>query len=147
MKRLQKTTAKRVLLCKTNGQDVPKKKKHKTNVPWVAIPPLDEGETEETIKEKMTQLRRICRLPKPDPAMVKSLMLGTYPLRRKMAIEGTESAESLVKMFPPLLQPVHVSHLLINNSTESEVLNCSMQKSLKSIFLSVTLALQVIGRY
>ena len=111
MKRLQKSSAKRVqLVCKTNGQVASNiSKRQKITSPWLVIPPLNEDETEDTMKEKTQQLRKICRLPRTDQAMVKTLMLTTYPVRRRMIIDATESVESLLKLFPPLLQPIHVS--------------------------------------
>ena len=110
MKRLQRSSAKRVLVCKTNGQVASNiSKRQKITSPWLVIPPLNEDEAEDTMKEKTQQLRKICRLPRTDQAMAKTLKLATYPVRRRMIIDATESVESLLKLFPPLLQPIHVS--------------------------------------
>ena len=113
MKRLQRNPLKHTQDCKPNSEgdliSTPVVKKIKLNIkPWLKIPPLHQGETEDTMKEKTQQLKKICRIARPDQTLVKSLMSSTYPVRRKMIIEGTESVESLLKLFPSLLLYIHV---------------------------------------
>ena len=77
-------------------------KRQKITSPWLVIPPLNEDETEDTMKEKTQQLRKICRLPRTDQAMVKTLMLATYPVRCRMIIDATECRKS-PKTIPSLV--------------------------------------------
>ena len=65
MKRLQRSNTKRVQSCKTNAEEPSNHKKQKTAAPkpWLVVPALDEEEKKEEMKQKMVQLRKICRLP------------------------------------------------------------------------------------
>ena len=112
MKRLQRSSTKRCLeLSKNHDGELSKAKKaNMSSNPWLKIPQLGEGETEDTLTEKTKQLKKICCATRPDQALIKTLMQATYPIRRKMVIQGTESVESLVKMFPALLYSIHVSY-------------------------------------
>ena len=89
MKRLQRNPLKHTQDCKpsSEGESINSTsvvKKIKLNIkPWLKIPPLDEGETEDTMKEKTQQLKKICRIARPDQTLVKSLMSSTYPVGRK----------------------------------------------------------------
>ena len=107
MKRLQRSTVKRTLVTPGKVKQVPTKKQ-KRNQAWQSILEMDKGESEETLKQK--QLKKICRQSRTDQAVVKSTMSSTLPLRRKGLIDGSETLEELLRNYPPLLKPVHVSN-------------------------------------
>lgn len=67
MKRLQRNPLKQTQDCKpsSEGESISTSvvKKIKLNIkPWLKIPPLDEVETEDTMKEKIQQLKKIFRI-------------------------------------------------------------------------------------
>ena len=79
--------------------ETPLSKKRKADSVWSCIPEMEDVES---LKEKVYQLKKICRLPRTDQALVKTLMSSTFPLRRKSVIEGTENLVELLKSYPPL---------------------------------------------
>lgn len=83
-------------------------KKKKNDLPWLDVPAFDQQE-EESMQENVGQLRKVCRAARADHALIKDLMKNTYPLRRRMVLAGKETVESILKSFPPLAQPAHVS--------------------------------------
>jgi hypothetical protein len=57
-------------------------------------PEIPDGETEEKMEEKVNQLKKVCRSSRPDQSVVQSVMLETYPIRRKAVLEQTNSISS-----------------------------------------------------
>ena len=112
MKRLQKSSAKRSLNKKveTSGtsESTPKRAKANNDL-WYAIPEVPEGMTEDVLKDKISQLKKICKSPRPDPSTLQTLMDATFPLRRREILEGTEDLNSLLKQYPPLQKAENVS--------------------------------------
>jgi hypothetical protein len=111
MKRLQRSTAKRSLnttvdACASGA--APKKAKVNEDL-WFNIPEIPEDQTEEILEEKVNELKKICRATRPDQSTVQTLMIETFPIRRKAVIEGTEGLDLLLKRYPPLEKPMHVS--------------------------------------
>ena len=86
-------------------------KKKKSDHPWLDVPTFDQ-KGEELMQENVSQLRKVCRAARTDHALIKDLMKKTYPLRRRMVLAGKETVESILKSFPPLAQPAHVSYCL-----------------------------------
>ena len=69
---------------------------------WFAIPEMPEDQTKEMLEEKVNQLKKIFKSTRPDHSTVQTLMTETFPIRRKVVIEGTEGLDSLLKRYPPL---------------------------------------------
>ena len=93
MKRLQKLTVKRSLDTTINTSQAPSQKKAKVPVNeevWFTIPEMPEDQTKEMLKEKVNQLKKIFKSTRPDHSTVQTLMIETFPIRRKAVIEGTE---------------------------------------------------------
>lgn len=119
MKKLQKqnrnTSSKRSLsMANADNGSTPSgiaTKKKKNDHPWLDVPAFDQ-KGEELMQENVSQLRKVCRAARADHALIKDLMKKTYPLRRRMVLAGKETVESILKSFPPLAQPAHVSYYL-----------------------------------
>ena len=66
------------------------------------VPPIPEGESENTINEQHAQLVAFCKSNKQDVMLVRQLMDGTFPKRRKTVIEENERVWKILKDYPPL---------------------------------------------
>jgi hypothetical protein len=76
---------------------------------WSSIPEIPDGETVEKMEKKVNQLKKVCLSSRPDQSVVQSLMLETYPIRRKAVLEQTADLKSLLTQYPPLEKSSHVS--------------------------------------
>ena len=104
MKRLQKSTVKRSLDTTINTSEAPPKnaKVHVNEEVWFTIPEMPEHQTKKMLAEKVNQLKKIFKSTRPDHSTLQTLMTETFPIRRKVVIEGTEGLDSLLKRYPPL---------------------------------------------
>ncbi|XP_028407431.1 uncharacterized protein LOC114530050 [Dendronephthya gigantea] len=66
------------------------------------IPLIPAGETEETVNEQHSQLKAFCKTNKQDVMLVRQLMDGTFPKRRKTILEDNERVWKTLKNYPPL---------------------------------------------
>ena len=66
------------------------------------IPLIPEGETEQTVNEQHSQLIAFCKTNKQDVMLVRQLMDGTFPKRRKTILEDNERVWKTLKDYPPL---------------------------------------------
>ncbi len=111
MKRLQKLATKRSLPMNNTEKDsseIHVHKKPKSDNPWLEVPSFDAKE-KDAMKEKIAQLRKLRRAGKVDHGVMKKLMQDTYPLRRQTILAGTDTVDMIIKSFPVLIQPAHVS--------------------------------------
>lgn len=65
------------------------------------VPAIPEGESEHTINEQHDQLLAFCKRNKQDVILVRQLMDGTFPKRRKIIIEESERVWKILKDYPP----------------------------------------------
>ncbi len=65
------------------------------------VPPIPEGESENTINEQHAQLVAFCKSNKQDVMLVRQLMDGTFPKRRKTVIEETKGFGKSSKIIHP----------------------------------------------
>ncbi len=115
MKWLQKLATKRSLPMNNTEKDsseIHVHKKPKSDNPWLEVPSFDAKE-KDAMKEKIAQLRKLSQAGKVDHRVMKKLMQDTYPLRRQTILAGTDTVDMIIKSFPVLIQPAHVSFFFI----------------------------------
>jgi hypothetical protein len=66
------------------------------------IPPIPDGESEQTINKQHAQLVAFCKSNKQDLLLVRQSMDGTFPKRRETVIEENERVWKILKDYPPL---------------------------------------------
>ena len=131
MKRLQKIATKRSLAMidpekSPSSSTIQRHKKRKPDNPWLEVPSFD-GKEKEAMKDKMVQLRKLSRAGKVDHGAMKSLMRDTYPLRRQTILAGTDTVDTIIKSFPALIQPAHVSFLTLYTGQLFTILSSNSQ--------------------
>ena len=132
MKQLQKIATKRSLpMTDTEKEpsDVHMHKKHRTDNPWLEVPSFDAKE-KDAMKEKVGQLRKLSRAGKVDHGVMKNLMRDTYPLRRQTILAGTDTVDTIIKSFPVLIQPAHVSFFMLHTGQMFTILSSNSQSGL-----------------
>lgn len=75
--------------------------------------PSFDAKEKDAMKEKVGQLRKLSRAGKVDHAVMKNLMRDTYPLRRQTILAGTDTVDTIIKSFPVLIQPAHLSFFYV----------------------------------
>ena len=82
----------------------------KPSIPFAPLIP--EGEDEASLERHLKKLKEEMKRPTPSKNIVRELMRRTFPLRRRIIMDGTEILSSILQTYPALKFPDEVSRVV-----------------------------------